>query len=203
MRAPTQRKQTMKRYNTFLGILIFALPWTAVACSSSTVPTNQNAEQITTSEQTSLSKTETVSSPATPKSTAEPTASKISAPVEVSVTTNTKGSNTEAVLMVKALSDVPRGVGRIVIPNGIRVVKGPTEIDFGALKQGQTRELRVELQIPNSRGFDLTGGVDVHLAKGVKLHKNATRHVGIAAQPSQPNSRIVKLPSGESVRVSR
>lgn len=105
---------------------------------------------------------------------------KTSAPVKTTLTSSASSGTVVLTLTMEALADIPRGVGRIVIPdqgrvaNGdIKVVKGDLEVDFGAVPHGEKRELQVTLEVRPSGKLKIFAGVDCHMTAGILMHKTA------------------------------
>ena len=118
---------------------------------------------------------------------------KTQAPVTVSLRAEpVKGDGLyQAMLVFTARRPIPRAVARIVLPEGVTLVRGIAEQDFGALDRGTQQRLEVTIQAPESDGFILAGGVDCHVSAGVQLHGGTTIAVGHAAQRTT-KSEVVK-----------
>lgn len=113
-----------------------------------------------------------------------PLSGKAQAPVAVRLAAlaATKAGHYTATLSVQALSDIPRAVARIVLPEGVKLVEGKLERDLGALAKSTNMELVVTLKVPEGGAFVLAGGVDCHMASGVKLHGGTLFTVGAPAK---------------------
>jgi hypothetical protein len=99
---------------------------------------------------------------------------KADAPVEVISTASARSGRVDVTLTVRALADIPRGVARVVVPDGVTVVSGAREIDFGAIPSSAVRELKLTLDVPATPQFHIFSGADVYLTAHVLLHKGAT-----------------------------
>lgn len=121
------------------------------------------------------------STPADPKAGADMTSpGKASAPVKTTLKSSGTTGTVELTLTVEALADIPRGVGRIVLPDQgrtakgtVKVVKGNLEVDFGAVPHGEKREVQVTLEVPAGAKLQVFAGVDCHMSSGILMHKPA------------------------------
>jgi hypothetical protein len=98
---------------------------------------------------------------------------KLSAPVEVTLNSSAKSGTVVITLGLKAGADIPRAVSRIVLPPGLKLVSGQTEINIPFLKRGAARDHRVTVAVPSTGEFTIFAGVDCHISSGIVLHKSA------------------------------
>lgn len=101
-------------------------------------------------------------------------ARKTAAPVTLTFSSTAKSGTVVLTLTMVALSDIPHGVSRIVVPDGLTVVKGDRQVDLGAVAKGTTREQQLTLVVPATGHFQIFAGMDCRLTPGVSLHKTAT-----------------------------
>jgi len=117
---------------------------------------------------------------------------KISAPVELALTSSASSGTVVLTLAVRALTDIPRGVARIILPDGIKLLSGQREVDFGALAAGSVRELVVTADVPASRQFQIFAGIDCHISSGIQQHKEAQPlYLGPSSSPSGQSESTV------------
>jgi hypothetical protein len=102
-----------------------------------------------------------------------PAEAKAQAPVKVTLQGAGVTGKVTLTLRAEATSDLPRAVARIVVPNNVTVLEGVKEVDFGAVRAGEARELVLVVDVPASGTTSFFAGVDVYVASGVLLHKAA------------------------------
>jgi hypothetical protein len=122
---------------------------------------------------------------ADPLATAGTPEAKVSAPVRVALTSSAKSGTAVITLSVQPLSDVARGVSRIVLPPGLKLLSGQTQIELGALKSGVASQHQVTVEIPSTGQFQVFAGVDCHITSGIRLHKAAEALVLGQPSPAQ------------------
>jgi hypothetical protein len=98
---------------------------------------------------------------------------KLSAPVDVTLTSSARTGTVVITLSLTAQADIPRGVGRIVLPKEVRLVGGQTQVDLGALKRGVVSQYQVTVEVPSTGQFRIFAGVDCRISSGVLIHKGA------------------------------
>jgi hypothetical protein len=110
---------------------------------------------------------------------------KISAPVQVTLTSSAKSGTVVVTLSVQPKTDIPRGVARIVVPAGVKLVSGQAQMDLGPLKSGVAAQHQVTLEVPSTGQFQIFAGVDCHISSGIRLHKAAEALVLGQSSPAQ------------------
>ncbi len=146
-------------------VAVIAFASLAVGCSPSTVvaaPASEGAKGTGMAQPA-----------ADPLATSHPNEAKVSAPVQVSLTSSAKVGTVVITLTVQPKTDIARGVARIVLPQGVRLVDGRTEVELGALKGGVVSQHQVTVEVPSTGQFQIFGGVDCHITSGIRLHKGA------------------------------
>lgn len=113
------------------------------------------------------------SAPVGSAAAAETTEAKVSAPVDVTLTASAKSGTVVITLSLKAKADIPRGVGRIVLPEGVKLVSGQTKLELGALKRGGVSKHEVTVEVPSTGQYRIFAGVDCHITSGILMHKGA------------------------------
>jgi hypothetical protein len=104
---------------------------------------------------------------------ANPSEAKVSAPVRVSLSSSAKAGTVVITLRVLPQADISRGVARIVLPQGIKLLGGRAEVDLGALKNGVASQHQVTVEVPSTGQYQIFAGVDCHITAGIRLHKPA------------------------------
>jgi hypothetical protein len=94
-------------------------------------------------------------------------------PVDVSLTSSTESGTVHITLNLTAKADIPRAVGKIVLPPAVKLIHGETRLDLGALKNGESRQLQVIVQVPAHGRFEIFAAVDCHISSGILMHKSA------------------------------
>ena len=120
---------------------------------------------------------EPATSPASVASKPVPKA-KLSAPAEVQLTVSGTSGEVQATLSMRATADIPRCVGRFVVPAGVTVTAGDREKDWGPVASGEQKQLRLTLLVPAQGSFVLAGGMDLYLSSGVRLHQGDAVQLG-------------------------
>jgi hypothetical protein len=104
---------------------------------------------------------------------------KITAPVQLQFTSTPSGAgvagaNTVVLtLTVRALTDIPSGVARVVLPAEVKLLSGQREVEFGALRKGDERQFVLTVDATASSQAQIFAGVDCHISSGIQLHKEA------------------------------
>jgi hypothetical protein len=125
---------------------------------------------------------------------------KTTAPVDVTLTRSDTKGPVKLTLTFTARANLPRAVARFAIPDSLEVLQGQRQVDFGAVRRGERRDLSLTLSVPPRRFLRLGAGVDVHLTSGVKLHKGKTLTFG--SPPARDDTEVVHLPGNtHGVRV--
>jgi hypothetical protein len=157
----------MKKVTQTMGIpAVIALCVSALGCSPAPVPPASSSEQQATSSEPSAA-------PSAKEAEAKPVEGKTSAPVKITFASSATSGTVVLTLTMEALADIPRGVARVIVPRGAKVVKGEPEVDFGAVAKGEVRELKVTLDVPKATPQQVFAGVDCHITSGILLHKEA------------------------------
>lgn len=123
---------------------------------------------------------------------------KVRAPVDVSLRTSGRSGRVVATLTVTARSPVPQAVSRFVLPTGVVRVEGALESELGPLAGGETRSVRLVIEVPKSGGFVLLAGVDARMNAGLQLHAGTSAPLGEVKEPS-PAPGADPLPKGDGV----
>lgn len=159
----------MKKMTQTMGIpAVIALCVSALGCSPAPVPPASSSEQ-----QATATSSEPSAAPGAQEKEAKPVEGKTSAPVKITFTSSATSGTVDFTLTMEALADIPRGVARVIVPRGAKVVKGQPEVDFGAVPKGEVRELKVTMEVPKSTPQQVFAGVDCHITSGIQLHKEA------------------------------
>ena len=103
---------------------------------------------------------------------------KLNAPAVVHLTTSGTRGQVQATLTMRATADIPRCVGRFVVPAGISVVSGEREKDWGPVANGEQKQLQLTLLVPAQGSFVLAGGMDLYLSSGIRLHQGDAVQLG-------------------------
>jgi len=103
---------------------------------------------------------------------------KLNAPAEVHITTSGTRGQVQATLSMRATADIPRCVGRFVVPTGVTVVSGEREKDWGPVANGEQKQLQLTLLVPAQGSFVLAGGMDLYLSSGIRLHQGDAVQLG-------------------------
>lgn len=114
---------------------------------------------------------------------------KITAPVQLSFTSSPSGGGAGAfvlTLTVRALTDLPSGVARVVLPPQIKLLSGEREIAFGALPKDAERQFALTVEASAAGQFQIFAGVDCHISSGIQLHKEA-KPLLLGQPPGAPN----------------
>ena len=117
---------------------------------------------------------------------------KITAPVQLSFTaapsapSATSAAPVVLTLTVRALTDIPSGVARVVLPSGVTLISGQPEVEFGALPKGAERQFTLTVDAPASGQSQIFAGVDCHISSGIQLHKEA-QPLLVGRQTNSPN----------------
>lgn len=111
---------------------------------------------------------------------------KTSAPVELTFTSSASKGQAVLSLAVRALTDIPSGVARIILPEGIKLLSGQREVEFAAMPANSVHKLVVTVDIPSSGQFQIFAGIDCHISTGIQLHKEAQPL--ILGQPVSPSN---------------
>jgi hypothetical protein len=111
---------------------------------------------------------------------AAPTAlqTKLNAPAEVHLTTSGSRGEVQATLTMRATANIPRCVGRFVVPTGVTVTAGDREKDWGPVASGEQRQLQLTLLVPAQGSFVLAAGMDLYLSSGIRLHQGDAVQLG-------------------------
>ena len=103
---------------------------------------------------------------------------KLHAPAEVHLTTSGTRGQVQATLTLRATADIPRCVGRFVVPAGVTVTAGDQEKDWGPVASGEQKQLQLTLLVPAQGSFVLAGGMDLYLSSGIRLHQGDAVQLG-------------------------
>ncbi len=123
------------------------------------------------------------------RTTGQTREAKITAPVQLTFTSTPSGAGAGPVVLtltVRALTDLPSGVARFVLPPQIKLLRGPREIPFGALGKDAERQFSLTVDAPAASPFQIFAGVDCHISSGIQLHKEA-KPILLGQPPSAPN----------------
>ncbi|MEL6184345.1 MAG: hypothetical protein AAFU79_06955 [Myxococcota bacterium] len=163
--------------NPALSSLAAAVALLAAACATETQPGQAEVAPATPSPEPT----------STPASAGPAGVGKAEAPVRIDLDAAPTGKKGQyrVTLEITALRAVPRGVVRLVVPEGVTLIEGQVERDLGVLAKDAETKLVVTVQAPESGNFVLAGGVDCHMASGVKLHRGAVFTVGEARAPAE------------------
>lgn len=154
----------------------------SLACSRGATPAEANVAPAQPSQ--SALRVHLVAPAAGAATSAEPTAPtdapqiKLSAPAEVHLTTSGTSGQVQATLSMRATADIPRCVGRFVVPAGVTVTAGDREKDWGPVASGEQKQLQLTLLVPAQGTFVLAGGMDLYLSSGVRLHQGDAVQLG-------------------------
>jgi hypothetical protein len=161
----------MKKVTQTVGILAaIALCAPALGCSPAQgTPSSEPQAQATAATESGSPS----AAPGAGQTEAKPVEGKTSAPVKVTLTSSARSGTVVLTLTVEALADIPRGIGRIIVPREAKLVKGTPEVDFGAVPRGETREIQVTLDVPAATRAQVFAGVDCHITSGIHLHQEA------------------------------
>ena len=175
-------------YAHMIVLLCAAATWPACASRSDDARPPLAAPQLT---EPPLSET-------APVETAPTGGKKVRAPVELALTASGARDALTLSLHVKATADIPRAVGRFVLPERVVLVSGSLEQELGALERGAERTLLILVRAPNPGAQMFAAGVDCHLSPGVKLY-GVTQVTLAAALPEPGRDKVL---DGEGLRAS-
>lgn len=127
----------------------------------------------------------------TPRTPPPPRAGKITAPVVLTFTASPDAAKAGAgpvvlTLTVRALTDIPSGVARVVLPPQVRLLRGEREVSFGALAKDAEQTFTLTVEAPPAAPLQIFAGVDCHITSGIQLHKEA-RPIVLGQAPASPN----------------
>lgn len=111
---------------------------------------------------------------------------KITAPVQLTFTSAGSAGAVVLTLSVRAQTDIPSGVARVILPRQIKVLSGQSEMPFGALPKDAERQFSLTVDASASGRFQIFAGVDCHISSGIQLHKEA-QPLFIGQPPGSPN----------------
>lgn len=122
----------------------------------------------------------------------------ITAPVELTFTSAPSAANAGAVVLtltVRALTDIPSGVARVVLPAQIKLLSGQSEIPFGALPKDAERQFSLTVDATASGRFQIFAGVDCHISSGISYTKQPSHFLSVnrpallTKPPPHPNPK--------------
>ncbi len=134
----------------------------------------------------------------TPAETKPADGKKVRAPVELALSASGSRDALTLSLRIKATADIPRAVGRFVLPAHVVPVSGSLEQELGALARGAERTMTIVVRAPAADTQMIAAGVDCHLSEGVKLY-GVTQLTLDAALPEPGRDRVL---DGGDVRAS-
>lgn len=139
--------------------------------------------------------------PQAERTTAQQREGKITAPVQLTFTSapgavNTPGAASASspasagpvvlTLTVRALTDIPSGVARVVLPPQIKLLSGQREMPFGTLAKDAEQKFSLTVEASSAGPLQIFAGVDCHISSGIQLHKEA-RPIVLGQPPTAPN----------------
>lgn len=128
------------------------------------------------------------------RATAPSREGKITAPVQLTFTSAPSAAKASSAgegpvvltLTVRALTDIPSGVARVVLPPQLKLLDGQREMPFGALAKDAERQFSLTIEVPPAGSFQIFAGVDCHISSGIQLHKEA-RPIMLGQPPASAN----------------
>ena len=169
MTTEPREQYAMKTVIKTLGLVaLLALQSVAAGCSPTKVEAAPGAEQ-----------------PA-PRHVPKTAHAKISAPVELTLTSSANSGTVVVTLTVRALSDIPGAVARVMLPSEIKLLSGQRELDLGPLTKGAERQLTLTVDAAALGQFQIFAGVDCHITLGIQMHKEA-KPIFLGQPASTPN----------------
>lgn len=124
------------------------------------------------------------------RTTARTREGKITAPVELSFASAQSATSPGAVVLtltVRALTDIPSGVARVILPPKLKLLSGQSEIPFGSLPKDAERQFSLTVDASATGGpLQIFAGVDCHITSGIQLHKEA-QPLLVGQSPNVPN----------------
>lgn len=126
---------------------------------------------------------------------------KLQAPIEVSLKSSGRRGRVTVTLHGKALQDIPEVVGKFALPKNVALVDGKTEVSLGALKTGETVDLKVVLDVPPKQYQEVAAGFDLRFGE-VQVHKGDVVELG---SPRGKTSRAPTqtFPDGRKGRITK
>lgn len=171
MTTEPREQYAMKTVVKTMGLVaMLAMQSVAAGCSPTKVEAAQQSEQPAPHQPTKFR------------------GAKISAPVELTLTSSAGSGTVVITLTVRALSDIPGAVARVVLPSEIKLLSGQREQDLGALKRGAERKLEITVDAAAPGQFEIFAGVDCHITSGIQQHKEA-RSIVLGQPPSTSSQR--------------
>lgn len=120
-----------------------------------------------------------------------PRAGKITAPVVLTFTASPDAAKAGAgpvvlTLTVRALTDIPSGLARVVLPPQVKLLRGSREVPFGALAKDAEQTFSLTVEALPAGPLQIFAGVDCHITSGIQLHKEA-QPIVLGPSPASPN----------------
>lgn len=114
--------------------------------------------------------------------------SKITAPVQLTFTSTPSAAGAGSVVLtltVRALTDIPSGVARVILPPKLKLLSGQSEVAFGALPKDTERQFTLTVDASAGGPLQIFAGVDCHISSGIQLHKEA-KPIWLGQPPADP-----------------
>jgi len=125
---------------------------------------------------------------------------KYSAPVTLNLKHTREGGTLRITLEATALADIPNGVARFALPEGLELLEGQTIVELGALKRGEIRTCEIAVD-GAANNYRLHAGVDAIYSDTMRLNSSRSLVVG-AAPEVESRTRVIKSPgAGDDIRV--
>lgn len=126
----------------------------------------------------------------------------LEAPIDLSLDPSARRGRIEVTLSFVAERDFSGATTRFVIPEGVELLRGRKEVEFGGVRAGTRRSTSVLLQVPETGSFELAAGVDVELGPSVQLHRGDVVALGEPRKERAPGRTIETPGAGRNIRLS-
>ena len=135
-----------------------------------------------------------------PKPAADPL--KIAAPVSLQLSSSSLWGQVTVTLVITPTAAVPDARARFVVPEGVSVLEGTSEIHLGALTANATVKHTISLQVPDQGRFQLAAGVDCVMSDALTLNASKVLVLGDGQAPKAESTVIKPSDRATGIRLT-